>query len=216
MSFLDRARQAAEQARLKAAEAAGSAREAARPAVSQAQASSREAAGSIREAAGSAKKGLSTVVERIDPGLLADVVIKATALQERANESLRQKRSPYRISEIVITATIPPQLSFSIARIGDVGEQLTGGELDSSEIVEDVQEAEAPILTLAGDNSLMGAGAAEQEAAIIAAAAVGDGPLPVVPDAAAPALTPEPPQPPGQDGHPDVPGDGDGDQPGRV
>jgi hypothetical protein len=64
-----------------------------------------------------ARAGLAGVVERIDPGILADVVIKATSLQESANVALCHKGSPYRISGISITATIPPQVSFGISRV---------------------------------------------------------------------------------------------------
>ena len=41
---------------------------------------------------GAARRGVSTVVERIDPGVLADLIIKATALQEMTNSSLRDKQ----------------------------------------------------------------------------------------------------------------------------
>ena len=68
---------------------------------------------------GPARKGVSTVVERIDPGVLADLIIKSTALQEMTNASLREKQSPYRISEVKITASIPPGVTFSISRIDD-------------------------------------------------------------------------------------------------
>jgi hypothetical protein len=67
----------------------------------------------------SAGRGARTMVERIDPGILAEVVIKATALQERANARLRAKGSIYRIGEIQVTASLPPGISFSIERIGD-------------------------------------------------------------------------------------------------
>ena len=33
-----------------------------------------------------ARRGVTTVVERIDPGTLAEVIIKATVLQEMTNE----------------------------------------------------------------------------------------------------------------------------------
>ena len=72
------------------------------------------------------------------PGILADLVIKATALQEKANAALRAKGSPYRIAEVQITATLPPQIGFSIARIGDIEEELTGHEVDSSQLVQEV------------------------------------------------------------------------------
>ena len=71
---------------------------------------------------GAARRGVSTVVERIDPGVLADLIIKATALQEMTNSSLRDKRSPYRINEISIAASIPPGVTFAIGRI-DVQEE---------------------------------------------------------------------------------------------
>lgn len=67
----------------------------------------------------SAGRGARTMVERIDPGILADVIIKATALQEKANASLRRKGSMYRIGEIQVSASLPPGVSFSIERISD-------------------------------------------------------------------------------------------------
>ena len=41
-----------------------------------------------------AKSGVASVIDRIDPGLLADIVIKATSLQEKANYRLHAKGSP--------------------------------------------------------------------------------------------------------------------------
>ena len=77
-------------------------------------------AGSARDALqhglGSARAGLSQLVDRLDPSLVADVIIKATSLQEHANAALRAKGSAYRIDGVSITATIPPQISFSIGR----------------------------------------------------------------------------------------------------
>jgi len=66
-----------------------------------------------------AKRGFTTALERIDPKILADVVVKATSLQERANASLRERGSVYRIGEIAIGASIPPSIQFSIVRIDD-------------------------------------------------------------------------------------------------
>jgi len=90
-----------------------------------------------------AGRGARTMVERIDPGILADVVIKATALQEKANARLRSKGSLYRISEIVITATLPPGVSFTIARSDDREDGVTGPAHTSTEILaaEEAQEA---------------------------------------------------------------------------
>ena len=128
MSFLERAKQAAEQAR-HAAE--GTAREVA----DRARAEAPGAAEKARAAAGKARQTLVTAIERIDPGLLADVVIKATALQERANAALRAKKSAYRIAEITVTATIPPQIGFSIQRVGDATEWDLEQGVDSAILV---------------------------------------------------------------------------------
>src|SRR4029079_16061881 len=105
--------------------------------------SMQQAGASARSAGSAAKRGLSTMVDKIDPGLLADIVIKATALQEKSNAALRAKGSPYRIAEVTITATLPPQVGFSIARVGDVEETLTGREIDSSALVHEVLADEA-------------------------------------------------------------------------
>ena len=70
-------------------------------------------------------------------GVLADVIIKATALQERANEALRAKGSPYRINEIGIGAAIPPSVTFTIGRIEVFGE----GSIKPIESVELVKTA---------------------------------------------------------------------------
>ena len=62
---------------------------------------------------------INAFIERINPGLLADLIIHATAAQEKTNQALREKGSQYRISEMYLTATIPPQVGFYIARVGD-------------------------------------------------------------------------------------------------
>src|SRR3989304_2225839 len=131
MSFLERAKQAAEQARHAAG---GTAREGAE-----------KARGAGPGGGGRARHTLVTAIERIDPGLLADVVIKATALQERANAALRTKESAYRIAEITVTATIPPQISFTISRVGDPGESgATATAIDSATLVESGALAASP------------------------------------------------------------------------
>jgi hypothetical protein len=138
MSFLDRARQAAEQARQAASERAHQAQVKIHEQAPIIQAQTREGLGiagqNIKVGAKQAKKGAASIVDRIDPGILADIVIKATALQEKANASLRAKGSPYRIGEITITAALPPQLGFTISRIGDIDEELTGREIESAEL----------------------------------------------------------------------------------
>ena len=89
-----------------------------------------------RSAMGAARRGVSTVVERIDPSVLADLIIKATALQEMTNSALREKHSPYRISEVDITASIPPGVTFAIARLEPAEETITGSTVSSEQLVE--------------------------------------------------------------------------------
>jgi len=120
---------------------------------------------SAREAVGLARRGVTTVIERIDPGTLAELVIKATALQEMTNEALEAKRSMYRISEIEISASIPPGVSFSIARLD--GPAAGAGSLSSEELVEEA--AGAPEVVLALDGAMLDEATAE---AIAEAAAV--------------------------------------------
>jgi hypothetical protein len=96
----------------------------------------------VKSGISAAGRGARTMVERIDPGILAEVVIKATALQEVANARLRQKGSAYRIAEIVVTATLPPGISFTIARVGDQDGGEAGAVLSSTEILAAEEAAE--------------------------------------------------------------------------
>jgi hypothetical protein len=82
-----------------------------------------------------AGRGARTMVERIDPGILAEVVIKATALQEKANSRLRQKGSIYRIGELLVTASIPPGISFTILRVDDAPGEPAADRRSSTEIL---------------------------------------------------------------------------------
>ncbi len=90
-----------------------------------------------------AKSGVASVLDRIDPGLLADVVIKATSLQEKANRRLREKHSPYRINEITITAGIPPDVAFTIGRIEVEEEDLSATSEAAAETDVDSDEVAA-------------------------------------------------------------------------
>lgn len=144
MSFLQRAREAAEAAATSAQQAA----EAARTKASDPQMHERLGQ-QAREAVGQAKRGMATVVEKIDPGTLAELVIKATALQEKTNASLRDKKSPYRIAEISITASIPPGVSFVISRI-DEGEILSGTSVSSAELIEALPDLGEAVVALDG------------------------------------------------------------------
>jgi hypothetical protein len=99
---------------------------------------------------GAARRGVSTVVERIDPSVLADLIIKSTALQEMTNTSLREKRSPYRISEVNITASIPPGITFSIGRQDDQEEVVTGTTVSSAALAADLQSGGEAVIALDG------------------------------------------------------------------
>jgi hypothetical protein len=159
MSFLEKAKQKAEHAAQQAREAAQQAREAAGEQARVAQAAVQRGSAQIsdpataekaRQALSRAKRGVATAIDRIDPGVLADIVIKATALQERANASLRAKGSMYRVSEVGIGASIPPTINFSIARIGEEEEAATGLEVASTELVESVPSTDGTIQALDG------------------------------------------------------------------
>lgn len=156
MSFLQRAKEAAEGAADQAKKVAGEAAGAAGQVASQASrtasdpATQEKLSKQAREAVGLARRGVSTVVERIDPGTLAEVIIKATALQEMTNSALRRKRSPYRIAEVVISASIPPGISFSIARGDDVDEELPSGDVSSEQLVEALDESGEAVVSLDG------------------------------------------------------------------
>ena len=105
----------------------------------------------------SAGRGARTMVERIDPGILAEVVIKATALQERANARLRRKGSIYRIGEIQVTASLPPGITFSIERIGDAEHAAAGTPWMSSTDLLAAERAE-------GDEGIVSLDTEEQSA----------------------------------------------------
>jgi hypothetical protein len=146
VSFLERAKQVAEQAATTAAKVGA---EVGREAAKVGAEVGKQAATTIRNPATKAraesalrkaKHGFTTALERIDPKILADVVIKATSLQERANASLRARGSVYRISEIGIGAAIPPSVTFTIAR---VDEPDAPGLMDSSTLLA-VDAAGAP------------------------------------------------------------------------
>jgi hypothetical protein len=149
MSFIKRAQDAAsaaaDVARVKASEANALAnRTATDPATQE------KLGKQARSALGAARRGVSTVIERIDPGVLADLIIKATALQELTNDSLRTKTSPYRIQEINISASIPPGVTFVIGRVDAFEEALTGDVRTSEELVGKLEDAQDAVISLDG------------------------------------------------------------------
>ncbi len=167
MSFIKRAQEAAAQA---AAAASAASRSGTDPATTER--INRSLAGAsqgAREAVGMARRGVSTVIERIDPATLAEVIVKATALQEMTNRSLRTKGSPYRIAEISISASIPPSVSFAISRMDDPDE-LGDRIVSSSELVESAVETGDLVLALDGTTLDESTAEAIAEAAAVPAA----------------------------------------------
>ena len=145
MSFIKRAQEAAAAAAEQAQHAAGLAsKQASDPATQE------KLGQQARAAMGAARRGVSTVVERIDPGVLADLIIKSTALQEMTNTSLREKQSPYRISEVNITASIPPGITFSISRMDDKEEVVTGTTVSSESLAAGLPEGGDAVIALDG------------------------------------------------------------------
>lgn len=138
MSFIKRAQEAAVQA------AAMANRTASDPATAEA------VSRSAKEAVGMARRGVTTVIEKIDPGTLAELIVRATALQELTNKALRQKGSPYRIAEISISASIPPAVSFAIGRLDDEPEEVIGEVVSSAELIEQASEDGELVLALDG------------------------------------------------------------------
>ena len=106
----------------------------------------------VKKATRRSKDAMATLVEKIDPSVLAELIIKVTAAQEKANIALSQKRSPYRIAEINVTATIPPQIGFSVQRMGDMEELDDPSSLD---LLDDgVIDADEVITSLEGDDPI--------------------------------------------------------------
>jgi hypothetical protein len=153
MGIFEKARQAAEQAADEARRRAeGAASQLSDPATQEKAKQTLDMAGKqTRVGLGHAKRGISTAIDKIDPNVLADVIIKATSLQEKANAALRDKGSPYRVAEIAIAASIPPQVTFSIGRIDDPEEAPPAVELvESTELLEDSPIDDLEILSLDG------------------------------------------------------------------
>jgi len=176
MTFMEKARQAAGVAAVAAAKVSvdvGS--QAAKAGADLSSKAAHQAATTIRDPATKArarsaikkaKHGFTTALERIDPKILADVVVKATSLQEKANASLQTRGSVYRIGEITIGASFPPSIQFSIERVEDPENRLH----DSSTLLArdpTIAAAEATIVGLDGtavDEGVLAEIEAEEEA----------------------------------------------------
>ncbi len=160
MGIFEKARQAAEQAADATRQAADDARRRAEgAAVALSDPTTQEKAKQALDMAGKqtkvglghARRGLSTAIDKIDPNILADMIIKATSLQEKANAALRDKGSPYRVAEIGIAASIPPQVTFSIGRIDDPEQAPPAADLiESTELLEDSPLDDMEIVSLDG------------------------------------------------------------------
>jgi hypothetical protein len=189
VSFIKRAQEAAEAAKAKVEEAASVAsRTANDPDTTDRINKSLAGAGqSAREAVGMARRGVNTVIERIDPGTLAELIIKATALQEMTNTALRSKGSPYRISELSISASIPPGVTFAIGRIDDQDEEVVGEVHESAELL---QAGGAGEVVVALDGATIDAATAQ---AYVEAAAI-----PAAPGAMPPSTVQRAPDEPGE------------------
>ena len=107
-----------------------------------------------RAALKKAKHGFTTALERIDPKILADVVVKATSLQEKANASLKARNSAYRIGEITIGASFPPSIQFAIQRLDDPEQLLHDSSILLAKAIEeregDIGAGSATIVGLDG------------------------------------------------------------------
>lgn len=139
MSFFEKARQAADRAAEQAKVAAEKASEQAKVAAAKAGVEAKAAAQKVR-------RGLT-------PERLAELIVRATALQERANAELRAKGSPYRITEINVTASIPPNFGFVIARTMDpevLAEAIESAELLAREGEDATLDLETASATVQG------------------------------------------------------------------
>ena len=171
MTFMEKARQAAGAAAGAAAkvsvevgsQAAKAGAEIGSKAAQQAATTIRDPATKARAHAAlrKAKRGFTTALERIDPKILADVVVKATSLQEKANASLQGRGSVYRIGEITIGASFPPSIQFSIERGDDPENRLH----DSSTLLaKDPALADAPATIIGLDGTTVEDAALEEAA----------------------------------------------------
>jgi hypothetical protein len=152
MTFMERARQAAGQAASVAAKVSVDVgTQAAKTAADVGGKAAHATATTIRDPATraraqsalkKAKRGFTTALERIDPRILADVVVKATSLQEKANASLKERGSAYRIGEIAIGASFPPSIQFSIERVDDPERRLHDSSVLLAKAIEEAKQSQ--------------------------------------------------------------------------
>jgi hypothetical protein len=160
MTFMERARQAAGQAASTAAkvsvdvgsQAAKAGADLSGRAAAATAATIRDPAtkARARSALKKAKRGFTTALERIDPKILADVVVRATSLQEKANASLKERGSAYRIGQIQIGASFPPSIVFAIERVDDPERLLHDSSVLLAKVVEAAEEGTGVQATIVG------------------------------------------------------------------
>lgn len=166
MTFMERARQAAGQAASTAAkvsvdvgsQAAKTAADVSGKAAAATAATIRDPANKARARAAlkKAKHGFATALERIDPKILADVVVRATSLQEKANASLKERGSAYRIGQIQIGASFPPSIVFAIERVDDPEQLLHESSALLAKAIEETRDAQgglAPVTIVGLDGT---------------------------------------------------------------
>jgi hypothetical protein len=117
------------------ARAAVAARSAAKGAAKGAGVTAKATAKGAGQVATGAGKAVKSALDKLNPDLLAAVVMKATSLQEQANATLKKSGSLYRISGIAIGAAFPPSVTFQIGRLSDVGVS------DAHEMIEQPENA---------------------------------------------------------------------------
>jgi hypothetical protein len=138
MSAIDRVRQAAaeklqqvsvdarEQARTAAGQAQQAAATGARKAADAAvvtmkdPATRQKARHAVEGAGRSAGRTVKGAIDKLNPGMLANVVTKVTALQEQTTHALQRRGSHYRISTIQIGASCPPSVNFQNERLHEL------------------------------------------------------------------------------------------------
>jgi hypothetical protein len=150
MGFLRKARHMAGSVADQASAAAGQALAAASDPSRQAAAASGLAKGasdladSTRESMDVGRKVMSHAVDKIDPDVLADIISKATLIQERVNTRLLSQKSAYRIGSLSVTVSIPPNISFGISRIGDL--DASGSTPAQTDALDAAEVPDAPLL----------------------------------------------------------------------
>jgi len=68
-------------------------------------------------------KMVDKVTEFSSDELIADTIMKAVEKQEKVNEVLKQRGSPYRVSDMDLQMGVPPTIVFGVRRISEQSEE---------------------------------------------------------------------------------------------